>query len=123
MRCSVRAGDHKACSHPSKVQHNGYDYCGRCGMGMSEGGPKWIRPELEPGYKERMAAAREKREREEEDRRKREKGYDLSGIFLDYGITGLDDEELDRMIKFCTQEKAHREKAAAATKKKPRKKG
>ncbi len=97
------------CAHPTSVDRGGEAYCGKCGKGLSAGAREWFTADLAPGYAERAEAEREARFAREERARRREKTYDLSGIYLDcYGITGLSTEELERLANACLAEIMHR---------------
>ena len=107
--CASMLPDPDTCTHSNRVRNGGWLFCGACGKGMSEGGPAWVRDALAPGYAERLAESRAAAKVKEDARMAREATYDVSGIYLDYGITDLADDELKRLIDVCTRELTARE--------------
>lgn len=111
--CAALLPDPDTCEHKTAVRRNKYLFCGACGKGLSEDGPAWIRAEYAPGYGEKLLKAQVEAKKKKQAQQDRERTYDLSGIYLDLGITDLDDEELKRLIDCCQRELKYRAQAQA----------
>lgn len=109
--CVSLLPDPDTCLHRGGVKREGEVYCGACGKGLSEGARAWYTDKLRPGYAEEVAAQRAVRQAEAEVTRARENTYDLSGIYLDEGITDLSDQDLSTLIDCCTREQNYRASA------------
>ena len=96
------------CEHRTSVHYNGHSYCGGCGRGMSEGANAYALPENDPGHADRLAARRAQAEDERKVLSAREATYDVSGIYLDWGITALSGDELSRLVAALRSEQRAR---------------